>query len=77
MIAYADDFVENQGVKTEHTPRRNDDTAKGRRVTRVFESYPVSLTGLRVDHEGVFEWNPAALLFDYFAPGIVVAGRHY
>ena len=54
MIAYVDDFVENQGVKTDHTPRRNDDTAKGRRVTRVFESYPVSLTGLRVDHEGVF-----------------------
>jgi hypothetical protein len=76
MIAYADDFVENQGVKTDHTPRRNDDTAKGRRVTPAFESYPVSLTGLRVDHEGVFEWNPDALLFVFSVPGIVVVGQH-
>jgi hypothetical protein len=52
--ADTDCSAENHGVKTVHTPRRNDDTAKGRRVTRACESFSASLTGLRVDHEGVF-----------------------
>jgi hypothetical protein len=55
---------ENHDAKMAHKPHHNDDNTCRSRELRGCWLFQAELNGFRVNHEGVLEWNPDALLFD-------------